>query len=84
MVHSIKFETDADRINHLQSLKNIPSINPKDYDPSSEYFRLDFIKHPKFGVGFVEEVVGSREIKVFFEGGTQTLAHKSYLRETAV
>lgn len=84
VVHQIKFETDADRINHLQSLKNIPSINPKDYSPVGEFYRLDFISHPKFGLGFVEEVLANQQIKVFFTEGIQVLEHKSYLKEKAI
>ena len=84
MVNQIKFETDADRINHLQSLKNIPSINPKDYSPVGEYYRLDFINHPTFGLGFVEEVLNNQRIKVFFTEGIQELDHKSFLKENAI
>lgn len=84
LVNQIKFETDADRINHLQSLMNIPSINPKDYSPSGEFYRLDFIKHPSFGLGFVEVVLSNQEIKVFFTEGSKVLEQKSYLKETAI
>ncbi len=79
MMSTIKFETEQDKVNHLQSLKNIPSINPKIYNQDDEYNRLDFIKHSEMGIGFVEEIISDSEIRVFFASGVVTLPQKSYL-----
>lgn len=81
MVNKISFENIDEKMSHLQSLINIPSIRPKIYDGDSEYFRLDFIDHPEFGVGFVEEVIGEYELKVFFASGTQIISHRDFLQK---
>lgn len=79
MVNMMNFETEEDKKSHLQSLKNIPSINPRVYNQDDEYNRLDFIKHSTMGVGFVEEIISDSEIKVFFASGVTTLPQKNYL-----
>lgn len=79
MVGMIKFTTIEEKLNHLQSLKNIPSINPRDYDPESEYHRLDYISHKEFGIGFVEEVLDELNVKAFFSSGEKVLKQKAYL-----
>ena len=79
MINSISFDNVAEKIAHLQSLIDIPSINPKVYDEDVEYFRLDFINHPDFGVGFVEEVLNEKEVNVFFTSGVRNIEHRKYL-----
>ncbi|MBC98734.1 MAG: hypothetical protein CME63_13375 [Halobacteriovoraceae bacterium] len=79
MINTISFANVDEKMAHLQSLVNIPSINPKTYDEDVEYFRLDFINHPEFGVGFVEEVLSEKEINVFFSSGPRMIEHKKYL-----
>ena len=79
MVGMIKFTSIEEKLNHLQSLKNIPSINPRDYDPESEYHRLDYISHQEFGIGFIEEVVDEMNVKAFFSSGEKVLQQKAFL-----
>ena len=45
MVGTIRFTNQEEKLNHLRSLQNIPSINPKSYDPNGEFNRLDYIVH---------------------------------------
>jgi hypothetical protein len=81
MINTISFENVDEKIAHLQSLVNIPSINPKVYDEDEEYFRLDFIDHPEYGVGFVEEVLNNREVNVFFSSGPRMIEHRKFLHD---
>ncbi len=81
MVGMIRFTNNEEKLNHLQSLKNIPSINPKDYDPESEYHRLDYISHKDFGIGFVEEILDELNFRAFFSSGEQILKQKAYLNK---
>jgi len=81
MINTISFENIDEKIAHLQGLVNIPSINPKDYDEDMEYFRLDFINHPSYGVGFVEEVLSNKEINVFFINGPKIIEHRKFLHD---
>lgn len=84
MVNMIKFDTVEEKLAHLASLTNIPSINPKKYSPDNEYHRLDFISHSEFGLGFIEEVLNDGELLAFFSKGNIRLSQKSYLKESAV
>lgn len=79
MVNMIKFENKQEKLSHLASLTSIPSINPKNYDENSEYNRLDFIKHPEHGFGFVEEVIDDQNVMAFFKTGAVKLNQKAYL-----
>ena len=71
MVNQYNLEEKTEKMSHLESLLNIPSINPKDYLESNIYSRLDFIRHEEFGQGFVSEVVDQNTIKVFFQDGEE-------------
>jgi hypothetical protein len=84
MVNTIRFETEEDKLNHLQSLTNIPSINPRSYNPNDEYHRLDYINHPEYGVGFVEEVISETEMRAYFNEGVVVLPKKSFLNKKVI
>ena len=73
MVNQYSPEGTQDKMSHLQSLLNIPSINPKDYLDTEKYSRLDFIRHPQFGQGYVSEVVDENTLKVFFQDGSERI-----------
>jgi hypothetical protein len=79
MVNQIQFTTKEEKKSHLNSLIRIPSINPRPYNQDDEYARLDFILHPQYGAGFVEEIVGDNQVRVFFEEGERTVFQKKYL-----
>jgi len=81
MINTSSFENTDEKMAHLQSLVNIPSINPKAYDEDAEYFRLDFINHPSLGLGFVEDVLSDREINVFFMNGGSIIEHQKFLHD---
>lgn len=84
MVGMIRFTNLEEKLSHLKSLQNIPSINPKNYDPEGEYYRLDYLSHDDFGVGFVEEVLSETEVKVFFTSGERVLSQKSFLQQKVI
>jgi hypothetical protein len=84
MVGTIRFNNLEEKLSHLQSLINIPSINPKSYSSDGEYYRLDFISHESFGLGFVEEVISEGEVKVFFSSGERILKQKSFISQRVV
>ena len=78
MVNQFQLENKEEKLAHLESLQRIPSINPRKYDASEGYQRLDYIDHNEFGIGFVEEVVDRKTIKVFFPVGEQVLAQRKF------
>lgn len=75
MIATYQLETSEKKSEHLRSLMGIPSINPRPYDPTEEYARLDFIDHPDHGVGFVLESVSKSRIRVFFQSGEREVDH---------
>lgn len=75
MSFHLNFKSPEEKKTHLESLIDIPSINPGRYDSRTKYNRLDFLIHDEFGPGFVESVSQTNEIKVFFSHGVETLPH---------
>ena len=83
MLNELKLVGNSEKVEHLESLVSIPSINPKMYDINDEYFRLDFISHDDYGVGFVEEVMNKFQVRIFFPEGERILSQCSYLQKNA-
>jgi hypothetical protein len=48
----------------------------RDYDMEKEYRAGTVIRHPSFGLGLVQRVVGSRKMEVLFEDGRKTMRCK--------
>lgn len=48
----------------------------RDYDMEKEYRVGTVIRHPSFGFGLVQRVVGSRKMEVLFEGGRKMMRCK--------
>ena len=61
-----EFKDQNAKMSHLKRLISLPGILPRNYDPSEEYNRLDYIDHPKYGPGFVLETISDQVISVFF------------------
>lgn len=78
MVNQFQLENKEEKLAHLESLRRIPSINPRKYDASKDYQRLDYIDHEEFGIGFVEEIVDRKTIKAFFPKGEQVLSQRKF------
>ena len=81
MVHQVKFDNVEQKLAHLNSLMTIPSINPKAYDENEGYLKMDFIDHPEYGVGFIEEIVSNYQVRAFFPVGEKMLVQKKYIKE---
>lgn len=52
---------------YLQSLIDSENISPTKYNKSRPHQIGQFIKHPKFGLGFIQGKIGENKIQVFFE-----------------
>lgn len=78
MVNEIKLDSEDQKRAHLNSLISIPSIRPRKYEQTSSYDRLDFIDHPEHGMGFVDRVLSSNEISVFFNTGPNVILHTGF------
>ena len=75
MSFSLNFQNSAEKKTHLDSLIDIPSINPSKYDRRTRYNRLDFLIHDSFGPGFVEDILENNKISVYFSHGPEVLEH---------
>ena len=71
MSFNLDFKNIEEKKIHLDSLIDIPSINPGKYDSRIKYNRLDFLVHDQFGPGFVDTVLSTHEISVFFAHGVE-------------
>jgi hypothetical protein len=54
----------------------VTNENVKDYAMDKEYRVKAVIKHPVFGLGLVQRVVGDRKMEVLFEDGKKTMRCK--------
>ena len=81
MIHRIRLDSEQDKLEHLNSLLAIPSINPKDYNEDGDYQRMDFIMHAEYGAGFITEILSNQEVKAFFPCGEKTLSQKQYITQ---
>ena len=63
---------------HIKGLLALPSIQARPYDPAAEYDRLDYIDHPQYGPGFVDEIISDQLMTVFFlkEEGEREMAQR--------
>jgi hypothetical protein len=48
----------------------------KDYDMDRYYRVGTVIKHPNFGLGLVQRIIGNRKIEILFEDGKKTMRCK--------
>lgn len=55
--------------------KETSNANVKAYDIKAEYTENDVLEHPKFGVGYVVEILSQSKIAVLFEDGIKRLAY---------
>ena len=57
----------------LQKLIEKESDNAETYNMGTDYEVGSFISHPKFGLGFIQEILGKTKVSVFFENGEKVL-----------
>ena len=58
---------------HLESLINNSRKEALDYDMSKNLEVGDYIKHEKFGLGFIQKVINLSKVEVFFEGSEKVM-----------
>lgn len=52
---------------YLEKLVNENSLTATEYNMKNAHSVGEHISHPKFGLGFIERVIGQNKIVVFFE-----------------
>ena len=55
--------------------KQAGDAQKRDYSMKDEYTENDVVVHPKFGQGYVVEILTSTKVAVLFEDGIKKLAH---------
>lgn len=55
--------------------KQAGGAKPRPYAITAEYTENDVLEHPKFGEGYVVEILTATKISVLFEDGLRRLAH---------
>ncbi|HKL25443.1 MAG TPA: hypothetical protein VJ910_04395 [Desulfuromonadales bacterium] len=66
--------TDQEEWRRLQP--EMDSAKAKNYSMDGDYRLKTLIRHPKFGLGLVQRVVGERKVEVLFEDGRKTMRCK--------
>jgi hypothetical protein len=67
------WKTKTEKKKYLDALINEDSVVPKVYNMKNDHEIGEFISHPKFGLGFIEKMVGQKKVLVFFEESEKTL-----------
>ena len=66
MLSQFIFKDKKAKLSHIKGLISLPSIKPVPYNPAETYDRLDYIDHPEYGLGFVDEIISDNSMMVFF------------------
>lgn len=61
------------KISYLKAGQEKAAKKFVDYDRSSSHNIGDYVSHLKFGYGFVQKIIGTNKIEVFFEDSEKTL-----------
>jgi hypothetical protein len=68
-----KLTTKTAKKNHLTKLINNKKIEAVPYNMKEVYEAGTLLEHKKFGIGFIEGLVGENKMNVFFEDSERTL-----------
>ena len=71
MLSQFIFRDKEAKMAHIKGLISLPSIKAVPYDISEQYERLDYIEHPEYGLGFVDEIISDNSMVVFFLEGPE-------------
>jgi calcineurin-like phosphoesterase family protein len=69
----IRLKTKIEKKEHLNKLSNNPKTVAKVYKKETNYSLGDFIDHPKFGLGFILNIVNQTKIEVYFDESEKIL-----------
>ena len=67
------WRTKTDKKAYLRRLMDCKKTKPKIYRKERPHRLGQFIKHPKFGLGFVAYMISENKVEVFFEQGEKIL-----------
>ena len=76
VLDTAELDTDEGKLKAWNALQSqAGDAKPRKYKLAEEYTENDVIEHPKFGTGYVVEILSSTKISVLFEDGVKKLAH---------
>jgi len=67
---------DAEQKQWTELREQLSDVTAKEYSMDGEYKVKSLLKHPQFGIGQVQRVVGLRKIEVLFKDGLKTMRCK--------
>ncbi|MCO4755861.1 MAG: hypothetical protein KC478_15375 [Bacteriovoracaceae bacterium] len=68
-----KWSNQTHKKNYLQDLILSEKLVAKEYSKNDSLGVGDFISHPKFGFGFVLNVISKTKVGIFFEGSEKIM-----------
>lgn len=69
----VSWKNKTAKTQHLASLINDSKKEPVDYSVEQNHNVGDYIKHSKFGVGFIQKIINHTKIEVFFENSEKVM-----------
>ena len=72
-IQSLRTKTQKKK--YLKELIDAEAIRPEDYDISKSYEIGDFVNHPKYGDGFIEEIMTETKMRIFFLDSERVFIH---------
>ncbi len=69
----IRWKNKTQRKEHLIALSNNPQKEAIPYLKEENYELGDYLAHPKFGLGFIHNVINTTKIEVFFQDSEKIL-----------
>jgi hypothetical protein len=72
-VQSLRTKTQKKK--YLKELMEAEAIRPEVYDIKKSYEVGDFVNHPKYGDGFIEEIMTETKMRIFFIDSERVFIH---------
>lgn len=69
----LTWKTKKEKENYLKTLKGKVRVEAISYNMSESFQVGDYINHFKFGFGFIQKVINSTKVEVYFEGSEKVL-----------
>lgn len=74
--------TKTQKKKYLKELMDAEAIRPEVYNIKNSYEVGDFVNHPKYGDGFVEEIMTETKMRIFFIDSERVFIHSKVKKPT--
>ena len=68
-----KWTTKTDKKEYLEKLSQDSKEEPREYSTKEDFLLGEYIVHPKFGLGFIFNILSTTKIEVYFDQNEKIL-----------